>query len=178
MNPIQSLAVIIVSADSMPLAYKIKEQYPAAELYSKNGEDGTLPVISFEETTKELFPRTNAILFIGAMGICVRSIAPYIDSKYTPLPLFVSTVPANSSSRFYPVISAEPTSSASNLPGYSKPKPSSPPGATIQVFGRSTLWEEPTTGKVSFMNNLSQKKQTRLLFIRNSSPAVRTINPK
>lgn len=83
MNPIQSLAVIIVSADSMPLAYKIKEQYPAAELYSKNGEDGTLPVISFEETTKELFPRTNAILFIGAMGICVRSIAPYIDSKYT-----------------------------------------------------------------------------------------------
>lgn len=83
MNQIQSFAIIVVSAASLPLARKLQEQFPTASIYSKSEEEGTIPVTSFDAITKELFSTTDAIVYIGAMGICVRSIAPYIQDKHT-----------------------------------------------------------------------------------------------
>lgn len=38
---------------------------------------------SFEALTGRLFPEVGALVFIGALGICVRSIAPFLADKHT-----------------------------------------------------------------------------------------------
>lgn len=83
MNTKQSVAIIVVSASTLPLARKVKEQYPGAVIYSKESQEKAEVMQSIDVITKELFPKMDAIIFIGAMGICVRSIAPYINNKYT-----------------------------------------------------------------------------------------------
>lgn len=40
-------------------------------------------VESFEALTGRLFPEVGALVFIGALGICVRSIAPFLADKHT-----------------------------------------------------------------------------------------------
>lgn len=82
MKHIQSLAILVVSATSLPLARKIKELYPGAIIYSKSEEEGSEPIPSFDSIIRELFSKKDAIIFIGALGICVRCIAPYIQDKY------------------------------------------------------------------------------------------------
>ena len=80
----KSLNIIVVSASGLPLARQIKDGYPnEAIIYSKEIKDYTEQFSSLEELTGHLFTQSEAIIFIGAMGICVRSIAPYIKSKYT-----------------------------------------------------------------------------------------------
>lgn len=80
----ESLSIIVVSASSLPLARKIRKGYPGkAVIYSKEIADDTRLFSSFDELTGELFTASGNLVFIGAMGICVRSIAPYIKSKYT-----------------------------------------------------------------------------------------------
>lgn len=79
-----SLNIIVVSASSLPLARKIRDGYPGETvIYSKDIADDTCQFSSLEELTGELFAASGNLVFIGAMGICVRSIAPYIKSKYT-----------------------------------------------------------------------------------------------
>ena len=80
----ESLNIIVVSASSLPLARKIRKGYSGeAVIYSKDIAKDTRQFSSFEDLTGELFTASGNIVFIGAMGICVRSIAPYIKSKYT-----------------------------------------------------------------------------------------------
>lgn len=80
----KSINIIVVSASGLPLARQIKDGYPNQTIiYSKEIEDYTEQFSSLEELTGHLFTKSEAIIFIGAMGICVRSIAPYIESKYT-----------------------------------------------------------------------------------------------
>lgn len=79
----ENIAIILVSASSRPLAEQIRQQYPAAEIYQKGSEVDNQAIQSVEELTEKLFPKKSALLFIGAMGICVRCIAPVIKDKYT-----------------------------------------------------------------------------------------------
>lgn len=78
------IAIILISASSLPLARKIKEQYPSSVIYSKNTDEEMTSIDSVESITGQLFAqKAEAILFIGAMGICVRSIAPFVRDKQT-----------------------------------------------------------------------------------------------
>lgn len=79
----ENTAILLISAAGLPWAFQIQKQYPQVEIYSKEATDGVQPFSSLDAITGELFSRRKALIFIGAMGICVRSIAPYVKDKYT-----------------------------------------------------------------------------------------------
>ncbi|MCC8134621.1 MAG: precorrin-4 C(11)-methyltransferase [Tannerellaceae bacterium] len=78
-----STAIILISGDSLPIAKKIRKDCPGVTIYSKSALPDCQQIRSIEECVKEVFRKVDHLLFIGAMGICVRSIAPYIQDKYT-----------------------------------------------------------------------------------------------
>ena len=77
------IAIIALSEPAIPLARTIAREYPGARLFSKKGGKELFPMTSVAETTAELFPDREALIFIGALGICTRAIAPLIRDKYT-----------------------------------------------------------------------------------------------
>lgn len=108
----EKIAIILVSAAGQRLADKLKKHYPSAEIYTRRTIGETAPcttgetasettgetrlhthgetiltpettVESFEALIGRLFPEVGAIVFIGALGICVRSIAPFLADKHT-----------------------------------------------------------------------------------------------
>lgn len=79
----RSLAIVVVSASSLPLARQIKKQFPDAVIYSKESQEETVSMESIDNIMGDLFLKADAIVFIGAMGICVRCIAPYVMDKHT-----------------------------------------------------------------------------------------------
>lgn len=79
----KSIAIVVVSVSSLPLARQIKKQYPDAVIYSKESQEETVVMESIDSIVGDLFLQSDAIIFIGAMGICVRCIAPYVMDKHT-----------------------------------------------------------------------------------------------
>ncbi|WP_455640624.1 precorrin-4 C(11)-methyltransferase [Parabacteroides sp.] len=79
----RSVAIVVVSVSSLPLARQIKKLYPEAIIYSKEAQEETVVMESIDSIVGDLFLQSDAIIFIGAMGICVRCIAPYIMDKHT-----------------------------------------------------------------------------------------------
>ncbi|MDD2953018.1 MAG: precorrin-4 C(11)-methyltransferase [Parabacteroides sp.] len=66
-----TLSIIPISDSGRVLAERILASYPEAKI---------LPFGSF---SKETFYESSSLVFIGAMGICVRSIAPFAEDKHT-----------------------------------------------------------------------------------------------
>ena len=66
-----TISIIPISGSSRVLAERILASYPEAKI---------LPFGSF---SKEVFHESSSLVFIGAMGICVRSIAPFAEDKHT-----------------------------------------------------------------------------------------------
>ena len=66
-----TISIIPISDSSRVLAERILASYPEAKI---------LPFGSF---SKEVFYESSSLVFIGAMGICVRSIAPFAEDKHT-----------------------------------------------------------------------------------------------
>ena len=66
-----TISIIPISDSSRGLADRILASYPEAKI---------LPFGSF---SKEVFHESSSLVFIGAMGICVRSIAPFAEDKHT-----------------------------------------------------------------------------------------------
>lgn len=67
---------------SRTLADKLTEAGHGVSAYSKYGGDGLLPLEKdLREFTKEAFLASQALVFIGAAGIAVRAIAPFLNSK-------------------------------------------------------------------------------------------------
>ena len=66
-----TISIIPISDSSRGLAERILASYPDAKI---------LPFGSF---SKEVFHESSSLVFIGAMGICVRSIAPFAEDKHT-----------------------------------------------------------------------------------------------
>ncbi len=56
------------------VAEALREEY-AVELYAPRG--------NLSDVTAELFPRVDALIFVGACGIAVRAIAPHVAAKTT-----------------------------------------------------------------------------------------------
>jgi len=52
-------------------------------IYSKESQEETVVMKSIDSIVGDLFLQSDAIIFIGAMGICVRCIAPYVMDKHT-----------------------------------------------------------------------------------------------
>lgn len=76
-------AIILTSEVSLPIAESIKKEVEHSEIYTKSDIDHTIRIESINDYVKELFDTVEAIVFIGAMGICIRSIAPNIKDKHT-----------------------------------------------------------------------------------------------
>ncbi len=76
-------AIILTSETSYPLAETIRKELGETNIYTKAGIKGTNRISSINDCVKDLFGQSEAIIFIGAMGICVRSIASYIKDKHT-----------------------------------------------------------------------------------------------
>lgn len=80
------VAIIAVTQKGKQLAYKLKDSIGTGDIYvsSKLQEEG---VFTFKESLKaevgQLFKNYEALVFIMATGIVVRSIAPYVESKFT-----------------------------------------------------------------------------------------------
>lgn len=77
-------AIISVSESSYPIALTVTEELPGFRIFSKSNIEGTVHISSISDCIKDLFEQQcESIIFIGAMGICIRSIAPFIRDKYT-----------------------------------------------------------------------------------------------
>lgn len=76
-------AIILTSESSFPIATTISKELTGSKIYSKNKIEGTEHIDSINNCVAELFSKVDSIVFIGAMGICVRSIAPHIRDKHT-----------------------------------------------------------------------------------------------
>ncbi len=62
---------------------RLEGMFDDIELFSKTRADslGIQTVKNLDDWTKESFASCDALIFVGAMGICVRHIAPYLKSK-------------------------------------------------------------------------------------------------
>lgn len=76
-------AIILTSESSLHLARTIANELDNAQIYTKSTIDGCVAITSINDCVKDVFATVQTIVFIGAMGICVRSIAPYIKDKHT-----------------------------------------------------------------------------------------------
>lgn len=77
------LGIIPVSDTGLEMARIIQKEISDSLIYTKSKQTDCIQIYSIDDCVKNIFNSCSAILFIGAMGICVRSIAPYIQNKRT-----------------------------------------------------------------------------------------------
>lgn len=75
-------AIILVSEIALPMAVTLQQELTDADIYTKNELKGCTTISSYSRFMNEHFHELTNIVFIGAMGICVRSIAGCIRNKY------------------------------------------------------------------------------------------------
>ncbi|MCD8309735.1 MAG: precorrin-4 C(11)-methyltransferase [Prevotellaceae bacterium] len=76
-------AILPVSEAGMEIARTLSQELPDAAIFTTHEESGCTPVDSLGGFVKERFNQFDAFVFIGAMGICVRTIAPMVRDKHT-----------------------------------------------------------------------------------------------
>ncbi len=77
------IAIILISEAGLHVARTLLAELPASGVFTLRHEEGCTHIDSAADFTAEKFSRYDAFIFIGAMGICIRSIAPCIKDKYT-----------------------------------------------------------------------------------------------
>mgnify|MGYP004624348601 FL=1 len=79
------IAVIAVTENGYKLASQIREKLPDTEIfiYQKYAVSGEKSFEKIGELTGRLWNKYDAIVFISACGIAVRTIAPFVRSKLT-----------------------------------------------------------------------------------------------
>lgn len=75
-------AIILISKAGLNVAQLLLGELPESEIFTTQHESGCTHIDSAGSFTAENFNRYDAFIFIGAMGICVRSIAPCVKNKY------------------------------------------------------------------------------------------------
>lgn len=80
-------AIILVSESSLPIAKTLQAEIPESRIYAKHDLDGCVRVGRYEDVLMPCFNASAPIIFIGAMGICVRAISPWIFDKHTDSPV-------------------------------------------------------------------------------------------
>lgn len=78
-------AIILISEAGASTAQLLLSELAdsQSEIFTPRHEGGCTHIDSIGSFTTENFNRYDAFIFIGAMGICVRSIAPCTKNKYT-----------------------------------------------------------------------------------------------
>lgn len=76
------IAVIVVSQEGAKLITALKQDYKDVHFYSTHQLEGVEQIDKIKTFVAERFADFQAWVFIGAMGICVRTIAPLIGHKY------------------------------------------------------------------------------------------------
>lgn len=78
-------AIILISEAGLTTAQLLLSELADAqsEIFTPRHEGGCTHIESVSSFTAENFNRYDALIFIGAMGICVRAIAPCAKNKYT-----------------------------------------------------------------------------------------------
>lgn len=79
----KEIAIILTSELGLNIASIIKHEFVGANIYSRVENPEVIQITSIGECVSDIFNQYKSIVFIGAMGICVRSIAPLIKDKYT-----------------------------------------------------------------------------------------------
>ena len=78
-----NLAILAVSPQGIQTAQPILAAYPQARLFSTHQGAGVTQIDHIQSFVSEHFAEYEGWIFIGAMGICVRSIAPLIPQSST-----------------------------------------------------------------------------------------------
>jgi len=80
-NEMDSMVILASSDAGVRLGLRIRGVFPQAMLLSTRNHPDAGTIDSIAEFLRENFHRNSAFLFIGALGICVRSIAPHLNDK-------------------------------------------------------------------------------------------------
>lgn len=77
-------AILFISEAGQPVAQTLGKELTGSEIYTTTTPaEGCIRIDSIATFMGEAFDRFDAFVFIGAMGICVRAIAPHIRDKHT-----------------------------------------------------------------------------------------------
>lgn len=79
----KGIAIITLSEEARELALLLKRELPEVSLYSTKAQEGFELIENLQKGSGELMSKHQLLIYFSAMGICVRSIAPYLESKYT-----------------------------------------------------------------------------------------------
>lgn len=78
----EKTAIILISSQALPMAQLLQKELGDCTIFSQKTLDGCTQVESYGDFVAASFAVYDRFLFIGAMGICVRCIAPCVSSKY------------------------------------------------------------------------------------------------
>ncbi len=78
---VNNTAIISFSDKGTELAKLIKSELQDVEVFSTRDREGSVPISSVREFLSKEFNNYKSIIFVGALGICVRSIAPFLNNK-------------------------------------------------------------------------------------------------
>ena len=76
-------AILLVSETGQPVVRTLSKELIDAKIYTTTSAEGCVRIDSIATFMEESFTQFDAFIFIGAMGICVRAIAPHIRDKHT-----------------------------------------------------------------------------------------------
>ena len=79
----ENIAIILVSEGGLPTARLISHELGNAPVFTTHSLEGCQTFPSYAQFMAAHFREYDLFVFIGAMGICIRSIAPFIKDKYT-----------------------------------------------------------------------------------------------
>lgn len=77
------IAIILTSEAGYNIALSIKKEFEDLDIYARIQKPNVISITSLSECVANVFNQYESLVFIGAMGICVRTIAPHIKDKYS-----------------------------------------------------------------------------------------------
>lgn len=76
-------AIILVSESSLSIAKALQAEIADSKIYTKHDIEGCVRIGRYDDVVTYYFASSSPMIFIGALGICVRTIAPYVMDKYS-----------------------------------------------------------------------------------------------
>jgi precorrin-4 C11-methyltransferase len=76
-------AIILVSPSGLPVASVLQKELEQSTVYTTAPVEGCTQIDHIASFVEQNFTEFSTFIFIGAMGICVRSIAPCLGHKHT-----------------------------------------------------------------------------------------------
>lgn len=74
--------ILLISEGGKPVAQALGREWSDTTVVTNGHLEGCRHIDSYETFLQAEFAQSDALIFVGAMGICVRLIAPYIQDKY------------------------------------------------------------------------------------------------